>query len=146
MPECRLCQLPLYGKHVDICDECRGKLGLTSIPPSRRPALPCSRCNRRKFVRVVPREHAVYAVKNGYRGLSAPMAATFKPDIRENLIFSGSTVGSLPVREDLCGMLEMYICLHCGFVEWYCQDPESIPIGAEYMSELVDHENESPYR
>ena len=44
------------------------------------------------------------------------------------------------------GVLEMYICTSCGFVEWYCQDPESIPIGPENMSEIVDYTPTEPYR
>lgn len=104
------------------------------------------RCNRLKFVRVIPREHAFYMVKNGVSTLAAPMAATYRPSIRENLILHGSSVSRLPAREDLCGTYETYICLHCGFVEWYCHDPEAIPIGPEYMSEVVDYESESPYR
>ncbi len=36
------------------------------------------------------------------------------------------------------GWLEAYVCRACGFVEWYCCDPDKLPIGPEYMTELVD--------
>ncbi len=44
------------------------------------------------------------------------------------------------------GVLEMYICRGCGFTDWYCQDPENIPIGPEYMTEEVDVSGEEPHR
>jgi hypothetical protein len=44
------------------------------------------------------------------------------------------------------GLLEMDICSQCGAVEWYCHDPESIPIGPEYMSDIVDYSASEPYR
>lgn len=47
---------------------------------------------------------------------------------------------------DSHGSLETYVCKGCGFVEWYCQDPESVPIGPEYMTELVDYDSGTPYR
>ena len=49
-----------------------------------------------------------------------------------------------PVYGTLCrlldglGVFECYICKRCGFVDWYCQDPEHIPIGKQYMTEEVD--------
>lgn len=36
------------------------------------------------------------------------------------------------------GVFEVFICKRCGFVEWYCEDPQEIPIGPEYMTEDVD--------
>jgi hypothetical protein len=44
------------------------------------------------------------------------------------------------------GQLESYTCLACGYVEWWCPDPAEIPIGPEYMSELVDYTPGAPYR
>lgn len=46
------------------------------------------------------------------------------------------------------GLLELYICKQCGLVEWFCIDPEHIPIEASYMTEEIDYEATStgPYR
>ena len=44
------------------------------------------------------------------------------------------------------GVIEGYACRRCGFVEWYCQDPNEIPIGPEYMTEEIDAEGTSPFR
>jgi len=44
------------------------------------------------------------------------------------------------------GVLEMYICRACGFVEWYCQDPTELPIGPHYMTQIVDYTSREPYR
>jgi hypothetical protein len=146
---CRLCATKLEPRELDaagLCGDCKGKLGIVAMPPSRRPPAPCLRCNGMKFVRVIPREHAVYAVKHGYTSLIAPMVATFTPNVAKKLIMPGNRVHSIPLLEDLHGMFETYICVSCGYIEWYCHDPESIPIGPEYMTELVDHEADAPYR
>lgn len=45
------------------------------------------------------------------------------------------------------GVFEAYICKRCGFVDWYCQDPERIPIGKQYMTEELDADaSTEPYR
>ncbi len=44
------------------------------------------------------------------------------------------------------GQFEATICSACGFVDWYVLDPASIPIGAEYGTQLVDLRNGGPYR
>ena len=40
----------------------------------------------------------------------------------------------------------MYTCVACGYVEWWCEEPSEIPIGPEYMSELVDYTPDAPFR
>jgi hypothetical protein len=44
------------------------------------------------------------------------------------------------------GELEMYVCRGCGYIDWYCNDLESVPIGPQYMTELVEGESAGPYR
>jgi hypothetical protein len=44
------------------------------------------------------------------------------------------------------GLLELFVCRGCGLVEWYCNDPENLPIGPMYATELVDVRPASPYR
>jgi hypothetical protein len=35
------------------------------------------------------------------------------------------------------GILELYVCLKCGFSEWYARNPASIPVGPEFGTEKV---------
>ena len=38
------------------------------------------------------------------------------------------------------GMLSRYICGACGLVEIYCDDVDTVPIGEEFMTDIVDYE------
>jgi hypothetical protein len=148
-PTCKLCDMDDTYRRIaatGVCTDCMRELGLVEMPPTRRPPAPCMRCNQRRFVRVIPREHAVYAIKGGYTSTSAPMTATFDPERRAKWLFPGKAIDPRPTVERSHGMYETYICTGCGFVEWYCHDVTSIPIGPEYMTELVDHEADEPYR
>jgi hypothetical protein len=146
---CKLCESDCENPEpatvaTGICGTCRNKLGIIPMPPSRRRAKPCSSCNSMRFVRVIPREFT--ATGGDYVHSSvAPMTATVKPETEPKLIFSGRTVSDPKPRLGV-GMLEMYICSGCGLVEWHCLDPEAIPIGAEYMTEVVDYAAGSAYR
>lgn len=129
---------------TSICGGCRTKLGIIPMPPSRRRAKPCAQCNALRFVRVLPREFS--ATGGDYvRSHVAPMTATVVPETTERMIFSGRNVFD-PTLKTGKGMLEMYICTGCGLVEWHCLDPQSIPIGPEYMTEVVDYAPDSAYR
>ena len=44
------------------------------------------------------------------------------------------------------GLLEMYVCRGCGYTEWYCSDPTNVPIGPQFMTELVELKTAGPYR
>lgn len=44
------------------------------------------------------------------------------------------------------GLLEMYVCRGCGYIEWYCSDPQTVPIGPQFMTELVEQSPDGPYR
>ncbi len=44
------------------------------------------------------------------------------------------------------GLLEMYVCRRCGYVEWYCSDPQNIPVGPQFMTDLVEQADGGPYR
>jgi hypothetical protein len=43
-----------------------------------------------------------------------------------------------PDLREPVGIFETYVCRTCGFTEWYAHDPEAIPIGPEYGTELID--------
>jgi hypothetical protein len=147
---CKLCDATLGDppgndtRLTQVCFKCRDKLGIVGLPPSRRKAKPCAHCQGMKFVRVVPRELSAGGSDYVARE-AAPMTATIAPEVSPKLIFSGNSVSSAQVNQGV-GRLEMYICQGCGFVEWFCQDPENIPIGTEYMSEAIDYSSETPYR
>jgi len=97
-----------------------------------------------RFVRVVPRE--LSAVGSDYVwSVAAPMAVTLHPETSPKMLFSGNNVAE-PKPSRGAGTLELYVCSGCGFVDWYCVDPEKIPIGPEYMTEIVDLAPGSPYR
>ncbi len=36
------------------------------------------------------------------------------------------------------GELVLYVCRACGFSEWYALEPESIPIGEDYRTEILE--------
>jgi hypothetical protein len=126
-----------------ICAACRTTLGIIPMPPPRRRAAPCQRCHAMRFVRVIPREYTATGSDYVHQQV-APMTATHVPNVSEKLLFRGNEVFVPNIKSGL-GVLEMYICAGCGFVEWYCQNPEAIPIGPEYMSDVVDYEH-APYR
>jgi hypothetical protein len=56
-----------------------------------------------------------------------------------------ATVGPVPFDYGH-GQLDAFICKKCGFVEWYCNDVDSIPIHAHLGTEDVDYEPDTPYR
>jgi hypothetical protein len=76
---------------------------------------------------------------------NAPMTLTQAPYLESRLLGRGLKVATRPVTSGH-GMLETYTCLRCGYVEWYCQQPLEIPIGPEYMSELIDYTPTAPHR
>ena len=146
---CKLCETDCENPEpattaTGVCGSCRGKLGIIPMPPSRRRPRPCAHCNAMRFVRVIPREFT--ATGGDYVHSSvAPMAATVKPQTQAKWVFSGRTVDD-PTPSSGAGQLEMYVCTGCGLVEWHCIDPEAIPIGSEYMTEVVDYSTGSAYR
>lgn len=127
---CAVCNrmlLPGSEGQRSVCPECARDAGTIEMPPARRPATPCARCKHTKLVRVIPRELAA--------GAAGPMYAAYR----------FQPIRALDPREGH-GVLEAYICKACGFVEWYCQAPEEIPIGPEYMTEEIDVDAGGPYR
>lgn len=154
MAHCRLCReelLPLPGSPApasapsfDICADCARKTGVVPMPPARRPMKPCLRCNGARFIRAIPREYTAdggdYSTE-----LAAPMTVTAPPGQRERF-FGGYDIATPNIVAEGRGLIEMYICTQCGYVEWYCYDPQSVPIGPEYMTELVDFTPGTPYR
>lgn len=111
MALCKLCDTNPTAPN-GLCEPCMAKLGIIEMPPPRRRAAPCVKCNSLRFVRVIPREHTVRAMQDAIAPEIAPMK---------------------------CGYVEWY-------VEWYVEDPTEIPIGPEFMSDIVDYTPDKPYR
>jgi DNA-directed RNA polymerase subunit RPC12/RpoP len=151
MANCKLCHARRLETEPELaqrlCAPCSTKLGTTPMPPPRRPDIPCPRCRGRRFIRVFPRDRFVVDATSEWTG-SAPMAATYEVSIVRQQV--GVMIGAPEIRGlDLSrprGLIARYICSTCGFVELYCEDPESIPIGSEYMSDVVDYGGDKPYR
>jgi hypothetical protein len=135
-----VCTLCKRDSTSSICDACKEKLGVIDMPPGRRPRKPCLHCNGLTFVRVIPREYTGYEPG----AIIEPMTLTQPPRIVEGLF--GVVSVKQPRTTHGHGLLETYTCLTCGYVEWWCLDPREIPIGAAYMSELVDCTPDAPYR
>jgi hypothetical protein len=140
---CDLCQSVEVKGDYPICGNCRYTAG-RPFPPSRRPLLPCQRCQHTKLVRVVPREYTASNETVSGRTV-APMTLTQHPNTIQRAFFKGNTVETPDIMSGV-GTIEAYVCGKCGFIEWYCQDPEKMPIGPAYNTELVDVSSDSPYR
>ena len=142
---CRICKNELETwERAGICGGCRDKLGIVDMPPARRPATPCTKCGGAKLVRVIPRDHTVTPGQVG-EPRAVPMLLTIVP-VTDSGFFSSREHVVSPDPSTWRGSLEVYVCRSCGFVEWYCSDPERIPIGPEYMTEEIDVGDTTPYR
>lgn len=128
--KCRLCATKALSteseRAMECCASCATVAGVRPLPKSNRARTPCGRCHAKQLIRAVPLTHA------------APMYVT--------------TPGTL-VRKALgepnrmaYGLIEMYVCRSCGFVEWYCVDPGSIPVDPLTMTEMIESDDQGPYR
>lgn len=130
---------------VGMCTDCANVYGVMPMMPARRPALPCQRCNSMQFIRAVPRELTVEVEYEINRQVASPMPVTFEYQWKKSWL-GGRTALPIDSRKAF-GYLEQYICRKCGFVEWYCNDPERIPVGPAYMTEAIDYgASDTPYR
>lgn len=139
---CKLCREPTAGV---VCGNCKHKLGLTP-GDGVRSAQPCARCNHPVLVRALVRELTVEPYRDDTKPQTVPMGATYAPSVHTSF-WSGQptgTAGAEPQRA--YGILEMYVCRRCGFTEWYCRDPQNIPIGEEFGTEEIDTTPRAPYR
>ena len=142
---CRICGTePFYGRdETDICYDCEHTLRVVPLPPSRRLPRPCDRCGGTKLVRVLPRTWITPGDSTQLVALRMTLTATLKLEKR---LLSSEHYLLKPSATALVGTLEAYVCRACGFVEWYCLDPEALPIGPEYMTEEIDVGSSDPYR
>jgi hypothetical protein len=144
MSGCKICQNELESWEREFCDNCRGTLGIVDMPPARRPLGPCHKCNGTKLIRVIPRMHTLLTA-GPYQTLSVtvPMRLTVVPTLASRWFHERV---DHPDPQMMRGLLEAYVCRTCGFTEWYCSDPQNIPIGPEFMTEEIDAGDGGPYR
>jgi hypothetical protein len=128
--------------HLQMCQSCADLHGVVPLPRSRRSPIPCRGCNSLRFIRAVPRE----LTQRRESQHVAPMGVTYAYMAAVRRTFGSTEPAALDARLSF-GMLEMYICKECGLVDWFCFDPEQIPIGPSYMTEEIDYTSQSgPYR
>jgi hypothetical protein len=118
-----------------LCPDCRAAFGLPERwPASRRLPRPCARCGCPQLIRALTRER-------GRGDWYSPSVAPFGVSFRRQTVVSPTGDGRALNQPDLgepAGMLEVYVCRGCGFTEWYALEPEHVPIGAAYATELID--------
>lgn len=135
---CDVCGEVIFGSEA-LCDSCLKKTGLTRDEPQRREVQPCMRCGGLELIRAKIRERtAGHIGGETNREDFVPFAVTYaiSEEYKSTLSFR-KVPSALPDREQPHGRLEAWVCRGCGFVEWYAQSPERIPIGEAFGTELV---------
>ena len=128
---------------LGMCSRCAHRLGVVAMPPSARPPLPCARCGHTILLRAIPRELSEpTSGKDDSQG-NAPMFVTYRVNVTDG--FFGRFVDAAEGSAGM-GLLEMFVCRACGFVEWYCNDAANLPVGPQYMTEEIDVSSSTPYR
>jgi hypothetical protein len=131
-----------WEQQMKLCMRCADAYGVMPMRPPRRPPRPCAACNSMHFIRAIPRELTASRRGAEVDRVASPMAVTYQHEYQ-----TGPIAGPLAIdSRKTYGFLEMYICRKCGLVEWYCNDPENIPLGPQFMTEDVSYEGEGPYR
>jgi len=106
----------------------------------RNPA-PCALCGGTTFVRGTVLE------RSGDPPRLEPLAITFRRKTAYKSLFSLEEIQTRDADLDLPkGELEALFCRSCGKVDWFVKDPDEVPIGDEYGTELVEVEPGAPYR
>ncbi|HEY5933577.1 MAG TPA: hypothetical protein VIU61_03050 [Kofleriaceae bacterium] len=147
MTACTACTKPItteWELATTLCEACANEFGVMPMPPARRPARACERCNGMQFIRAIPRELTAFG-NDHVNEVASPMQVTYQLQVRSGL-FGGKRAVRLDSRKAF-GFVEQYICRKCGFIEWYCSNPERVPIGPAYMTEAIDYDTAAePYR
>ncbi|HEY4180655.1 MAG TPA: hypothetical protein VGM90_27610 [Kofleriaceae bacterium] len=143
---CEICTNTLDPREepLGVCAECSSKLGIVVLPPLTRPPVPCMRCNSLQFVRVIPRESSSTSGQYGVES-AAPQYVTYPPQGTHGL-FSVSA-NAIDISRGY-GMIELFVCEGCGFIEQYCPTVKEIPIHKHLNTERVDYEQgkDGPFR
>ena len=140
---CKICNAPAYGP---LCTECNVALGIVTQRGLDRPNKPCHRCDGTQFIRAQAREFTRRPGEHGAQ-VSYPMGVTYSVDVATAL-FSDRVTGVRAASASApFGILDMYVCRACGLTEWYCRDPQNVPIAPELATEIVNVDPPGgPYR
>jgi hypothetical protein len=138
MSACEVCGKPAEGE-ARVCESCMNKTGFSADKPQRREVQPCMRCGGLELIRARIRERTAGAIGDDRnREDFVPLAITYGLSEEYASTFSMRKVPSAaPDRWRPFGRLEAWVCRSCGFVEWYAQQPEDIPIATAHGTELV---------
>jgi Zn ribbon nucleic-acid-binding protein len=140
---CRLCAKGEAIGPGGMCPRCRRKYGVPERwPESRRLPRPCVRCGHPQLIRAIIRERGASSWHSP--GLAA-LGVTFRRVIAISISGDARPLNEPDLREP-AGILEVYACRACGYSEWYVLEPERVPIGPEYATELLDAGAGSPDR
>ena len=91
----------------------------------------CPICSHNEIVRAVPK---------GFPESDGPLSTARL----QNQAF-GMAFGPTPTK--IFGILNVYLCRSCGFVQWFAIEPDKVPIGEKYDTSLVHGpEPREPYR
>lgn len=147
---CRVCGQEHWKGLIDeekICEDCRSNFAIPKHTPAQRPLIPCARCGGRVLVRCRAIRERAADGGDYVHAYIAPLAATYARATRETFFRKRTIEENKPDTAQPAGVFEAYICRSCGFTELYARDPEEIPIGPEYATELVKVPGgETPFR
>ncbi|MCA9668613.1 MAG: hypothetical protein KC503_23635 [Myxococcales bacterium] len=150
MKTCSVCEEEQWEDLVDdegICESCRKNFAIPRQSPALRPLTPCRRCGGRVIVRCRAIRERGASGGDYVHAYIAPLAATFARATRETLFRKRTVEQNKPDLAQPAGVFEAYICRACGLTEIYTRDPETIPIGPEYATELIEvPSGETPFR
>ncbi len=131
-----------------LCVDCAKKTGLAYPLASRRGVWPCMRCGATVLVRAQVRERGMQGESDHARAQAAPFAITYGKgeEYAPGFMNVAKQPSAKPDLDVAFGVLDAYVCRGCGFVEWYAQEPEKIPIGPTFGTSLVEVPGGAPYR
>jgi len=131
-----------------LCAPCAAKTGLAYPLPSRRGPWPCMRCGAATLIRAQVREQAGVQGSDRAQARPAPLAITYGQgqEFTPEFFSMEKQPSAAPDLHVAFGVLDAYVCRACGFVEWYAQEPEKIPIGATFGTSLVEVPGAGPFR
>jgi hypothetical protein len=97
------------------------------------------RCGGLELVRAKIRERTEGAIPDTVNSTEKyiPFAVTYGQREEQRSMFGKKVRSAAPEFTKPYGRLEAWICRSCGFVEWYAQSPEEIPIAEAFGTELV---------
>ena len=78
-------------------------------------------------------------ITDSVNGINHQMSVTYQP----GWLFTSRAKVQKPY-----GLLSIYVCVGCGYTQWFTKDPKSIPVGPEFGTRLIDGSvpDQGPFR